>query len=96
MPSQPNRKLGRNDPCWCGSGKKYKNCHLREDDLATSRVLRRDNLIRRLDDYALQSKFKSDFKRAFEFFFNRSLNPCYPNRHSIKPQLTNPMSSRIA
>jgi preprotein translocase subunit SecA len=24
-------KLGRNDPCHCGSGKKYKNCHLRED-----------------------------------------------------------------
>lgn len=21
-------KLGRNDPCWCGSGKKYKVCHL--------------------------------------------------------------------
>lgn len=20
-------KPGRNDPCWCGSGKKYKNCH---------------------------------------------------------------------
>jgi preprotein translocase subunit SecA len=20
-------KLGRNDPCWCGSGKKYKQCH---------------------------------------------------------------------
>jgi preprotein translocase subunit SecA len=20
-------KLGRNDPCWCGSGKKYKKCH---------------------------------------------------------------------
>ncbi|MGL4229850.1 MAG: preprotein translocase subunit SecA [Casimicrobium sp.] len=20
-------KLGRNDPCWCGSGKKYKHCH---------------------------------------------------------------------
>lgn len=20
-------RLGRNDPCWCGSGKKYKNCH---------------------------------------------------------------------
>lgn len=19
---------GRNDPCWCGSGKKYKKCHL--------------------------------------------------------------------
>ncbi len=23
-------KLGRNDPCWCGSGKKYKKCHGRE------------------------------------------------------------------
>jgi SEC-C motif len=22
------RKLGRNAPCWCGSGKKYKKCHL--------------------------------------------------------------------
>ncbi|PIU99509.1 MAG: hypothetical protein COY22_01195 [Candidatus Tagabacteria bacterium CG_4_10_14_0_2_um_filter_40_13] len=19
--------MGRNDPCWCGSGKKYKRCH---------------------------------------------------------------------
>ncbi len=19
--------VGRNDPCWCGSGKKYKKCH---------------------------------------------------------------------
>jgi len=26
-------KLGRNDPCWCGSGKKYKKCH-RSTDLA--------------------------------------------------------------
>ena len=22
-----NAKIGRNDPCWCGSGKKYKKCH---------------------------------------------------------------------
>ena len=21
------KKVGRNDPCWCGSGKKFKNCH---------------------------------------------------------------------
>jgi hypothetical protein len=27
----PNLDLGRNDPCWCGSGKKYKYCHLRSD-----------------------------------------------------------------
>jgi preprotein translocase subunit SecA len=24
-------KVGRNDPCWCGSGKKYKNCHMKTD-----------------------------------------------------------------
>jgi hypothetical protein len=24
-------KLGRNDPCWCGSGKMYKHCHRRSD-----------------------------------------------------------------
>jgi preprotein translocase subunit SecA len=23
----PHTKLGRNDPCWCGSGKKFKKCH---------------------------------------------------------------------
>ncbi len=22
-----SKKLGRNDPCWCGSGKKFKHCH---------------------------------------------------------------------
>jgi len=33
-PSRPQQrqvsdrdKVGRNDPCWCGSGKKYKKCH---------------------------------------------------------------------
>ncbi len=25
-------RLGRNDPCWCGSGLKYKQCHLRSDE----------------------------------------------------------------
>lgn len=24
-------QLGRNDPCWCGSGKKYKHCHMASD-----------------------------------------------------------------
>ncbi|HKW08293.1 MAG TPA: preprotein translocase subunit SecA [Candidatus Dormibacteraeota bacterium] len=27
VPGGPNAKIGRNDPCWCGSGKKYKRCH---------------------------------------------------------------------
>ena len=24
---KPSKKIGRNDPCWCGSGKKWKHCH---------------------------------------------------------------------
>ena len=32
-------KLGRNDPCHCGSGKKYKACHLEQDE-ATAREAR--------------------------------------------------------
>ena len=27
MPLHAEKKAGRNDPCPCGSGKKYKNCH---------------------------------------------------------------------
>ncbi|MBO4771476.1 MAG: SEC-C domain-containing protein, partial [Bacteroidales bacterium] len=27
QPVRSEKKYGRNDPCPCGSGKKYKNCH---------------------------------------------------------------------
>jgi len=33
--------LGRNEICWCGSGKKYKKCHMQKDEekvRAASRV----------------------------------------------------------
>ncbi len=29
-----SQRPGRNKPCWCGSGKKYKHCHMREDNLS--------------------------------------------------------------
>jgi hypothetical protein len=31
-------KIGRNDPCWCGSGKKYKRCHLSREDAPSPNV----------------------------------------------------------
>jgi hypothetical protein len=31
QPARRQKTLGRNDPCWCGSGRKYKNCHMRAD-----------------------------------------------------------------
>ena len=30
-PAADRRKIGRNDPCWCGSGKKYKKCHGKDE-----------------------------------------------------------------
>ena len=29
----PGAAPGRNEPCWCGSGQKYKRCHLDADRL---------------------------------------------------------------
>ncbi len=28
----PAKLPGRNEPCWCGSGKKYKKCHFHDDE----------------------------------------------------------------
>ncbi len=30
--TKSREKIGRNDLCWCGSGKKYKKCHLGRED----------------------------------------------------------------
>lgn len=35
----PAQLPGRNDPCHCGSGKKYKKCHEDQDAAATHAVL---------------------------------------------------------
>ena len=35
----PAVTVGRNDPCHCGSGKKYKKCHEEKDEAARHQVL---------------------------------------------------------
>ena len=35
------KKLGRNDHCWCGSGKKYKTCHMAFDEKIEHYALQR-------------------------------------------------------
>ena len=32
------RNPGRNELCWCGSGRKYKKCHLIEDEKKTQKA----------------------------------------------------------
>ncbi len=31
--AMPRPDIGRNQPCWCGSGRKYKKCHLQHEQL---------------------------------------------------------------
>ena len=42
-PESRYKSAGRNDDCPCGSGKKYKKCHLREDEEALSKALAAKN-----------------------------------------------------
>jgi preprotein translocase subunit SecA len=35
-PVRVQKTPGRNDSCWCGSGKKYKNCHMKSDRMGTN------------------------------------------------------------
>jgi len=34
VPESTRDQIGRNDPCHCGSGRKYKQCHLAKDEEA--------------------------------------------------------------
>ncbi|MFW6098072.1 MAG: YecA family protein [Chloroflexota bacterium] len=69
-----NAKPGRNDPCYCGSGLKYKKCHMqadreleqeRREALTAVRFLRQD-----LVDFAQDERFAPAFARALERYWN--------------------------
>ena len=73
-PSGMGRKVGRNDPCPCGSGRKYKKCHLplEQAERASQRERARDHdldgqLVRELGEYAT-SRFGNEWWRFNEDF----------------------------
>lgn len=68
MNAQP--RLGRNEPCWCGSGKKYKHCHQHADQARASETQQKDALWQALGEFALQRKYESDFKTAAKVFLD--------------------------
>jgi hypothetical protein len=37
---EPRADVGRNEPCWCGSGRKYKKCHLGREQLTLAQRVR--------------------------------------------------------
>lgn len=67
-------KPGRNDPCWCGSGRKYKKCHMAADrekerekrDLRlAARYVRQDLL-----EFAQDEQFAVPFATALAVYWN--------------------------
>ena len=69
-------KAGRNDPCPCGSGSKYKNCCLTKDRAARLRSMawREDeqSTLQRLLAFSQRDDFGSQIAVAFNLFWNGS------------------------
>jgi hypothetical protein len=69
------RKVGRNEPCPCGSGKKYKKCHLPLEEQARSPELREEDvhaldrrLVRVLQGFARAELSPAWFEHESDFF----------------------------
>jgi len=68
---QENGKVGRNDPCPCGSGKKYKRCCLEQQSRAHSFWLRQHEASNELTQDMLEfaeSKFAGQMEMAWQDF----------------------------
>jgi hypothetical protein len=76
LPPEPVQRRptpGRNDPCWCGSGKKYKKCHLDSDETPQSAApaipAENQALRNRLGKFLMETTSKRDIRMAQEEFF---------------------------
>lgn len=65
--------VGRNDPCPCGSGRKYKNCCMRRDQLSRSQELQlgydEAYVLNQLYRYAQSARFGPDLANAFQVYW---------------------------
>ena len=68
------RKVRRNEPCPCGSGKKYKHCCMRKDQTASTQqlTLRQEeaDLMSQLYRFSQSPPFNADLQAAFILFWN--------------------------
>lgn len=67
-------EVGRNDPCPCGSGKKYKHCHWRIDQQLQRQNLQLERawqtLNKRIQQFSFQDTFLVDYVSAWERFWD--------------------------
>ncbi|MHB0858606.1 MAG: SEC-C metal-binding domain-containing protein [Anaerolineae bacterium] len=66
-------KVNRNDPCPCGSGKKYKNCCMLRDRVSNARTANLTQgaalLFNRLYQFAWSPRFASELAEAFRIYW---------------------------
>ncbi|MBN1886380.1 MAG: SEC-C domain-containing protein [Thermoflexales bacterium] len=66
--------IGRNEPCYCGSGKKYKHCHEAEDKAKAAEAHRWDNarnsLSRDVIAFAREKRFAESFAKGLDLFWD--------------------------
>ncbi len=76
-PKQREQKFGRNSPCWCGSGKKYKDCHYPVEQMqrAEQKCLSeaQDTLMGKILEAARQQP--ADMPAAMEYFWQGRYTP---------------------
>ena len=67
-------KPGRNQPCYCGSGKKYKQCHMKSDQAAEQEkramIVAVGHVRRDLLKFARNEAFAEDFAKALPYYWN--------------------------
>ena len=81
---EPPPRPGRNEPCWCGSGKKYKKCHMTADDEAARKEAAEQDeepdqsaslhtiMMNRVFEASREWHRDSDLKRAKKMYFGES------------------------
>lgn len=71
--------VGRNDPCPCGSGKKYKHCHWRIDQQIQRQNVKLDRAWRtlgqRIREFGIQEHMAIEYVSAWELFWDNKLPP---------------------
>jgi len=81
------QKTGRNEPCWCGSGKKYKYCHYdrdKQDPLKIQEAIIATKKAQKeycLHPHASNADCKGDIIRAHSIQRNGGLNQIAVNGH---------------
>lgn len=79
-------KIGRNDPCWCGSGKKYKACHFADDQRkAAERMKAQQARLARLHAFGVPSD--AEMRGMYEEMTGRNI-PAGPLPGDARQMLT--------